>query len=81
MKEIRERPVGKDEERFVGFVTKMEDRESAKGPYRVYTLSPFGSFWMREPSDTIKVGSFISGIKNFYGHGKGIVLYKLRASS
>ena len=77
MKEVRGKPCKKDEERFIGFVTKMEDKKSDRGPYRVYTLSPFGSFWVREYGEKIQVGSFVSGIKNFYGHGKEMKIYRL----
>lgn len=77
MNEVMSLPCKKDEERFVGFVTKAEDRESEKGAYRVYTLSPFGSFWMRPPDERVQVGSFISGVKNFYGHGKELKVYRL----
>lgn len=79
MNELRSKPVGKDEERFAGFVTKLDDRESEKGPYRVYHLSPFGSFWTRNPSDRIQVGTFVAGTKNFYGHSKDLKTYKLGA--
>lgn len=77
MEELRSIPVKRDQERFAGFVTKMDDRKSEKGPYRVYTLSPFGSFWIREPGDKIQVGSFVAGTKNFYGMGLDTKVYRL----
>jgi len=71
-------PCKKEYERFAGFVTEMVDKKSAKGEYRVYHLSPHGSFWCRPASSVIGVGSFVSGSKSFYGSTNDVKVYRLK---
>jgi hypothetical protein len=78
IEELLAQPCRKDFERFAGFVTRIVDKESMKGAYRVYHLSPYGSFWMRPHTEGIKVGSFVSGSKSYYGNSNDVKIFRLK---
>jgi DNA polymerase-3 subunit alpha len=77
MKRIRATKRMVREEPFVGFVTSTKDKMSAHGAFKVFYLSPFGSFWLRGHMYGVQKGSFVSGIKNRYGHATKLKIHKL----
>lgn len=77
---LREQPVKKDHERFAGFITKTDDKKSAKGPYTVFHLSPFGHFWIRNGKGRFEVGDFVAGTKSKFGNSLDVKRYKLGES-
>jgi len=65
--------------RFAGFVSKVKRKSSAYGDYTVYTLSPFGSFWIRDEDEPFQVGDFVSGTKSVFGHSKDVKRYSIES--
>lgn len=76
--ELRNKSCRKDLERFAGFVQLIKEKKSAHGAYRVYYLSPYGSFWVRGQQSKIAVGSFVGGTKNRFGQSKDVASYRLK---
>lgn len=77
MDEMLHQPCKKNFTRFVGFVSGMKRKKSVHGEYLVYTLSPSGSFWTRNVSKVIPVGTFVSGTKSHFGHSNDVKSYRL----
>lgn len=77
---LRNQPVKKENERFAGFVTECENKKSAKGPYTVFHLSPFGHFWIRNGEGRFKVGDFVAGTKSKFGNSLDVKRYRLGES-
>lgn len=77
IEEMRQKKARKGWTRFAGFISAVKRKRSAYGEYTVFTLSPSGSFWMREPSEKMVVGKFVSGTKNVFGKSNDAKTYKL----
>jgi DNA polymerase-3 subunit alpha len=77
MKRLAEAPAKKGYTRFAGFISKIQKKKSVHGEYSVFNLSPTGSFWMRTPRESLKVGVFVSGTKSKFGHSTDVRSYKL----
>lgn len=63
--------------RYAGFISGVKQKESSHGKYSVFTLSPQGSFWMRDPYEWLKVGVFVAGSKSTFGHSNDVKRYNL----
>lgn len=74
---LRNREVKRGYLRYAGFISGIQQKKSIHGPYSVFTLSPQGSFWMREPRTWMKVGVFVSGSKSKFGHSNDVKRYNL----
>lgn len=74
---MAQKPAKKGYTRFAGFISKVTRKRSIHGEYSVFTLSPSGSFWMREPRSSLKVGVFVSGTKSKFGHSTDVKTYRL----
>jgi DNA polymerase-3 subunit alpha len=72
-----ELPAKKGYTRFAGFISKVTKKKSIHGEYTVFTLSPSGQFWTREPKASFKVGAFITGTKSKFGHSIDAKVYRL----
>jgi DNA polymerase-3 subunit alpha len=79
METLRKKPCKEGEEWFAGFIQKIKDKKSEKGPYRVYYLSPHGSFWLRNPLKA-GVGTFVTGLRGSYGTSSNVKAYKWKES-
>lgn len=77
---LREQPAKKEHENFAGFVKEIDNKKSAKGPYTVYHLSPFGHFWIRNGEGRYQVGDFVAGSKSKFGNSSDVKRYKLGES-
>jgi DNA polymerase-3 subunit alpha len=65
--------------RVAGMVSDIEERDRGKGIYKVYKLSPYGSFWTKEPKllAGIKLGYCVSARLTKYGAGEDVKRLKL----
>lgn len=77
IKKLMAAPAKKNFTRFAGFISEVKNKESSHGKYSVFTLSPEGSFWMRTPRATLKVGTFVSGTKSKFGHSNDVRSFRL----
>lgn len=57
---------------IAGFVIDSKVKESKRGAYRVFYLSPRGSFWSRKNMDKIQVGDFLVVKKTSWGEDQEI---------
>lgn len=65
--------------KVAGFVREIEERRSKKGAFKVYRLSPTGSFWTRTKkyTDAIKIGDLIAVTKASWGDALEVKRKKL----
>lgn len=77
MQRVAEQKAPKGQTAFSGFIKKITKKKSVHGEYTVFDLAPTGSFWMREPRPTLKVGVFVSGSKTRYGSSSNVKTYRL----
>lgn len=77
IQDISKKPVKRGYTRFAGFISKLTNKRSVHGEYTVFTLSPSGSFWMRDARPSLKVGVFVSGSKSKFGHSTDVKTYRL----
>lgn len=77
IEELRNQPTPKHKVRFAGFISKIEQKRSPHGAYTAITLSPFGSFWIRDSKFQPQVGKFVSGTKNTFGKSNDVKSYRL----
>ncbi len=77
IRHMAEKPAKTGQTRFAGFISKVTNKKSVYSDYTVYTLSPSGSFWTREPKAAFTVGAFVSGTKTLFGRSSDAKVYKL----
>lgn len=64
---------GSEEDYAIGFVRGWKDKKNKKGqPYRIFYLSPEGSFWLREDFEKYAEGNFLVVKKTKWGMGKQV---------
>lgn len=64
----------------IGFITGFRDKESRYGAYRVFSVSPKGSFWMRHDDDPcmdLEKGSYVKAKKMKSGRSKNVQILKV----